>query len=427
MSSKKEPETKEEQKVMTKYDRKMEERKKKEIKDKREAKIWRITGIVLGVVIIAVIAGFITVSVLNKREAVKSPYVTIGDHAVTKLEYYYYYNTTVNSYVTTYSSILSYMGFDPEKDYNEQQYSEDLTWKDMFDQMTVSQIQQTKVLVDDAMANNFTYDDTEDYDSTASGIESGAEAAGTALGDFYKTTYGEYATESNIAPFVKEGLLASAYYDDLITKNAPTPEEVKTYYEENKQDYDKVDYRSFVFTADVAEDAAEDDITAQMQATEEKANAMMEARKAGEDFEALCLENATEEEKANYEPEDTEYSLSEGKKYSGISSSISGWLYEDNRAEGDLTVLADETNHQYTVVEFVKRYYDEADDATISNTISTDRVAEYITKLTESYPVADNKGELKYLTVDNSAETEDTTAAEDTAATEDTTTEDAAQ
>lgn len=407
MAKNNKPQTENVQKVQTRYERRMEERKKKEEKDKRDEKLMRIGAIVVCFGIVAAITASITISVLNKNAALKGTYITVGDHNLTKLEYDYYYNTASNNYVNTYGSLLSYMGLDATLPYDEQQYSDTMTWKDMFDQMAVEQIQQTKALADDAAAKGFTYDDTEDYANLLSNISEGAATAGVNLGDFYQSTYGDYATESNMQPIIKEGLLAAAYYDELIAQNAPTDGEIDTYYEENKQSYDRVDYRSFIFKADIAEDASEEDITAAMADINRQAEAMKEERQAGADFKELCLSNASEEEKAAYEDTETDASLSEGVYYSGTPGVIADWLYEDGRAEGDITVIEDEANNQYYVVEFINKYYDEADDANISNTIASDRTAEYITGLMEGYTVTDHKGDLKYLTVETATETEE--------------------
>lgn len=409
MAKNNKPQTENVQKVQTRYERRMEERKKKEEKDKRDEKLMRIGAIVVCFGIVAAIAASITISVLNKNAALKGTYITVGDHNLTKLEYDYYYNTASNNYVNTYGSLLSYMGLDATLPYDEQQYSDTMTWKDMFDQMAVEQIQQTKALADDAAAKGFTYDDTEDYANLLSNISTGAANAGVNLGDFYQSTYGDYATESNMQPIIKEGLLAAAYYDELIAQNAPADEEIDAYYEENRQSYDKVDYRSFIFTADIAEDAGEEDITAAMADANKQAEAMKEERQGGADFRELCLSNASQEEKAAYEDTETDASLSEGAYYSSTPGPIADWLYEDGRAEGDITVIEDEANNQYYVVEFINKYYDEADDANISNTIASDRTAEYITSLMEGYPVTDHKGDLKYLTVETPEETEEQT------------------
>lgn len=383
MAKKKQPQTGNEQKVQTKYERKMEQRRKQEERDKREAKILRIGATIVGVLLVAVIVGSIAYSVMNKRAIMKDAYITVGDYEVTKLEYDYYYNTSLNSY----SSILSYMGMDASTDLASEQYSEDMTWKDLFDQTAVEQIKQTKALIDDAAANGFTYDTTEDYETTINNIQSSAETAGLTIEQYYKAYYGDYATKENMEPFIKEGLLASAYYNHLKEENVPTEQEIKDYYEANVQNYDRVDYRSFTVTADVAKDASEEDTDRAMMDAKNKADAMMEARQGGADFKELCLENASEEEKATYEDTQTDASLREGAYYSSTTTLIGDWLYEEGRTEGDIAVIEDMTNHQYYVVEFISRYYDEADDENISSTISSNRASEYLNGLRENYEV----------------------------------------
>ncbi len=434
MAKNKEPQKDVEQKVKTKYERKMEERKKQEIKDKRKTRIMQVGAIVIGVGIIAAIAGSIVISTVDKHNAINSPYVTIGSYEITEPEYNYYYSATVNNYVFTYSPILSYIGLDTSVDFDEQQYSDNLTWKDLFDQMTVEQIKQTKALLDDAAAHEFTHDTTEEYANILSSFSSSAESQSLSLSDFYTTSYGPYATEKRLEPYIKDNILAEAYYNELLSQNVPTDQEIKDYYAEHTQEYDKVDYKSFIVKADIAEDATDEDIERAMLEAKKKADAMMEARQAGEDFKALALENAAEEDKETYQDTETDATLNEGRVYSGIVSTISGWLFDEGRAEGDVTVLEDTTDHQYYVLEFINRYYDDATDSTISDTISAERVAQYITGLEESYAVTDNKGDLKYLTVDLSAETtedaataEDTTGAEDTTAGEDATEADTAE
>lgn len=404
MSKNNKPQVNGEQKVQTKYDRKMEARRKKEEQDKKEAKAMRIGAITVGILIVAAIVGSVIISVSNKKSALEDTYVTIGNHEITKVEYDYFFSGTVNNYMETYSSYLALMGLDPTKDLDTQQYDENATWKDYFDRMTVEQIKQMKALADDAKANNFVYDDTESYANMVSSVTAGAEAQGVSVADYYKTLYGTYATEQNVEPFIREGLLASAYYSHLTEQNAPTDSEIAEHYAANVQEYDKVDCRSFAIKADIAEGATEEDIKKAMEEAKGKADAMMEARKAGEDFEALCIANATEENKATYEDEATEASLIEGAYYIGTPSAISGWLYEDGRAEGDITVIEDTASNQYYIVEFIKRYFDEADNEEISQTLANDRTTEYVEGLKKQYEVVDNTGDLKYLLIEDSTE-----------------------
>ncbi len=403
MAKNKKPQTNSGNKARTKYEIKMEERKKQEEKDKRDAKMLRIGSIAICAVIIAAIVISIAASIMNKKAATKDAYVTIGNHSVTKLEYDYYYSLLKSNYMTNYASILSYMGVDASQDLDNQQYTEEMTYKDYFDQLTVDQLKQTKALADDAKANQFSYDDAEDYANILSGIEAGAKAAGVSESNYYTSMYGKYATKKNIEPFIREGLLAEEYYNYLIEQNTPGEQEIKDYYAENVQNFDRVDYHSFSFPANAGADASEEDLNKAMADAKNKADAMMKARKEGTGFKELCHENASEENKAVYENEETNPSLREGAYYSSTPQSISGWLYEDGRKEGDIAVLEDADNNQYYVVEFVKRYYDEADDENISNMISSEKVSEYIQGKMENYTVTDLKGELKYLTLEDAA------------------------
>ncbi len=409
MSKKDTPEVNTPQKVQTKYDRKMEARKQQKLKEQREEKITKAVTGVIGIGLVAVIIISVAVSIISKNNAVNGTYVKIGEHELSQVEYDYYYQTTVNNYLTSYASILPYFGVDTSVDFDKQEYmGSGMTWKDMFDEMTVEQIKQNKAMVDDAKKTGFTYDATEDYADFVSNIEQGAESSGLSVKQYYKDNFGDYATEKNIETFIKESLLAGAYYNELITQNAPAEDEIKAYYEENKQSYDRVNYRSFAFQAEVEEGAAEDAVSAAMDEAEKKADAMLKERENGADFEQLCIENASEDVKADYEDTQTEHCLSEGRNYSGITSSaVAAWLFEEGRSQGDLTVIRDDNAQVCYVVEFAERYFDEADNTAISNTIASQKAADYINGLVENYQVVDVKGELKYLTIpEQDAETE---------------------
>jgi hypothetical protein len=427
MAKKAVPEVKEEQKVLTRYDKKMAARKAQEEKDRRDEKIFKIVTSCLGILIVLGVVIGITTSIVKKQTALKGTYIQVGDRKVSQLEFDYYYNAAVNNYLSTYGSLISYMGLDTTQDFAEQSYSDTMSWKDMFDQLAVQQMTQVFALTDDAEANSFVYDDTEDYEDRVSGFAEAAETAGYTEAEYYKTIFGQYATKKNVAPFIKEGLLASAYYNYLTEENAPTSEEIQEYYQENPQNYDKVDYRSFIFNADVEEDADEDAIAAAMEEIKEKADAFLTERKNGSDFEELCIENASEEDKANYEDTETEYCLSEGQYRAYTASAISDWLYDDTRKEGDIEVIEDTDNHRCYVVEFVSRYYDaEESDAEISEILSSDSTTSYISALMENYEVTDKKGKLKYLTAasedtqESTEDTEETETTEETESTEET-------
>ena len=122
------------------------------------------------------------------------------------------------------------------------------------------------------------------------------------------------------------------------------------------------------------------------------------------------------------------FELTESAKYAAVPSSAAEWLFDDARAEGDIQVFTDDSTSNVYVVQFVKKFYDEANDETISSSLASQTVSAQLQEVADSYEVVDVKGDLKYLTIPETA-TEDTTTgdtAEDTATTDDATATDEA-
>lgn len=390
------------QEYKTKYDRKMAERAMEKKKEERQLKIMKIVGVILCAAVVVAIAAPIISNVVKKQQALNGTYVKIGDHELSELEYDYYYYSAVNNYINTYGSFISYLGLDTSVDFDKQQYDETKTWKDYFDQMTVDeQIKPIFALLDEAQKNGFTYDAAEDYDAYVASIQEAADNAGVSLSDYYRNYFGPYATASNVEAFIKNGYIASAYYEQLVADNAPTTEEVKTYYDENRNAYDQVDYKSIAFeTPEFEEDATD----------EEKAKDLEDRQKQAEDVLAQIENGDTVDG----------FELTEGAKYSAVPSSAAAWLFDDERAEGDIQVFTDDSTSNVYVVQFVKKFYDEANDETISSSLASQTVSAQLQEVADRYEVVDVKGDLKYLTIPETT-TEDTSAgdtAEDTAATD---------
>lgn len=411
------------EKPMTKYDRKMEARRLQAEKEKKaRIRAWITGGAVVAVILAAVLYSSLS-GVFAKKAALNDTYISVGEHDLTKLEYDYFYSSIVNNYLTTYASILPYIGLDTSTDFSEQMYDENLTWKDAFDQMTVEQVRQIKALVDDAKKQNFDYDTDADYAAFQTDFAETADEAGVSEEEYYTAVYGTYATESNVAEFIKETLLASAYRDHLTEQNTPSDEDIDAYYEENKKEYDKVDYYAVAFAADVAEDASDDEAKAAMEKEKSRAEEMKRRLEAGEDFETLSEEyfpaEADEEETGEEEdadPEETEETEAHRKTttYTYVADAYGDWLYDESRKSGDLTVAEDEENHTYHVVKFMERIYDEDSKENISSKLASEKVNEYVEALLSSYEVKDVKGDLKYLTVPKTGEGDDADGADGT-------------
>lgn len=366
-----------EQKVMTKYDRKVQKRKEEKEKEKKEERISTTVGIVFLVALVCLVASFPIRTYLATHET----YVVINGEEVNKVEFDYVYNTSKNNYITQYGSYLSYFGLDTSKDLSTQMYSETLTWKDYFEQNAVESLKQNKALMAEAKAAGFTYDTTDEYNTFKETIKTSAAAAGVSDKEYVRSIYGSYATMGRIEEYVKNDMVMNAYYQKLQEDNAPSDDEIQSYYEENKATYDSVDYRLTTIEADLptepteladpVEETAADttgttDGTAAADSTQDTAYQPSDAEIAKAMEDARVLADDAEQTVAK------DGEAHENEKKSSVNYLISDWLFDDARKAGDTTVITNDNSHCYYVVAFEKRYLDETPSADVRVIIPTE-------------------------------------------------------
>ena len=366
-----------EQKVMTKYDRKVQKRKEEKEKEKKEERISTTVGIVFLVALVCLVASFPIRTYLATHET----YVVINGEKVNKVEFDYVYNTSKNNYITQYGSYLSYFGLDTSKDLSTQMYSDTLTWQDYFEQNAVESLKQNKALMAEAKAAGFTYDTTDEYNTFKETIKTSAATAGVSDKEYVRSIYGSYATMGRIEEYVKNDMVMNAYYQKLQEDNAPSDDEIQSYYEENKATYDSVDYRLTTIEADLptepteladpVEETAADttgttDGTAATDSTQDTAYQPSDAEIAKAMEDAKVLADDAEQTVAK------DGEAHENEKKSSVNYLISDWLFDDARKAGDTTVITNDNSHCYYVVAFEKRYLDETPSADVRVIIPTE-------------------------------------------------------
>lgn len=366
-----------EQKVMTKYDRKVQKRKEEKEKEKKEERISTTVGIVFLVALVCLVASFPIRTYLATHET----YVVINGEEVNKVEFDYAYNTSKNNYITQYGSYLSYFGLDTSKDLSTQMYSDTLTWQDYFEQNAVESLKQNKALMAEAKAAGFTYDTTDEYNTFKETIKTSAAAAGVSDKEYVRSIYGSYATMGRIEEYVKNDMVMNAYYQKLQEDNAPSDDEIQSYYEENKATYDSVDYRLTTIEADLptepteladpVEETAADttgttDGTTATDTTQDTAYQPSDAEIAKAMDDAKVLADDAEQTVAK------DGEAHENEKKSSVNYMISDWLFDDARKAGDTTVITNDNSHCYYVVAFEKRYLDETPSADVRVIIPTE-------------------------------------------------------
>lgn len=370
------------EKVVTKYDRKMQKRKEEE---RKEAKRRFITKWVC----IAVLAGIILGSgtaIGIKLNRIYNDYIEVDNDKISQIEFDFYYgiaktnnlNTTLYGTMTYGDYYTSYMGYKTSQSDKSQEYSTDYTWYDYFSNSAVTTIKETKALLEDADANGFTYDnESADYDEFIGQLKDAANEADTSYSDYLKQLFGKRATEKRVKEFLKDYLKSTAYQEQLSDTLAATDSEVSEYYQDNKDTYDKFEYRIFTVKAESSD-------SADMADAKDTADSFASGVSSELDFINQCRKYA---EAGDDTYADDAASLVTETKKSSIESACADWVASSDRKEGDITVIEDTENECYYVVYYISRSYDGSDDDTIKSTLLNQKYSEYIKKYTDEYSV----------------------------------------
>jgi len=349
------------EKVVTKYDLKMQRRKEQKEKELREKRISTIIGMVAVAAVVCLVASF----PIRSWITVNGTYIEVGGEKVTRPEFDYNYGLVSNNFISQYyTTYLYYLGVDLTGDLSTQMYSSTLTWQDYFDQLAVDNISRNKALLREGKAAGFTYDVTEDYQEYLDTLKSAAEEAGVTQKAYLKELYGAYATESRLKPYIEDALYAIAYSETITEKLTPSQEEIQAYYDENKEGYDSVDYYLLTVDAKLPEEPTElaDPVDEEAEAA---ADGEEQAYQPSEAEIAAAMEAAKAEADEALDTVKTEGELSTNVKRASATSLLRGWLFDEERKAGDSTVIEDTSGHRYYVVEFENRYLDHATTADI--------------------------------------------------------------
>ena len=355
-----------ESKVMTKYDRKMQAYQEQE----KKARAQKMRGNIIGIAVLVIVAAFVLSFPIRNYLAVNGTYIVVGGEKVTKVEFDYHYAMAKTAFLAQSGYYLSMMGMDTST-IDSQMYSEDLTFGDYFDQQAVNNIRNTRALAAEAQAAGFTYSTDEKYQEAMADLRDRAAESGMTLNKYLKSILGSYATQSRLERVIREELLTSAYYDQVSEASEPSDDEIDSYYDENKDSYDVVDYYMTTVEAELPTEAPDGSVTldddgnevAYQPTEEEIAVAMEAAKKEAGDAVAFAM---------------TEDDFQEAQSNSAVNYLIRSWLFDETRVEGDTTVVEDATNHRYLAVRFDRRYRVETPTADIRAIITESADAQSI-------------------------------------------------
>lgn len=254
--------------------------------------------------------------------------VEINDKTYTTAEFNYYYFSSYYTFCNTYGSYLSYM-LDTTKPLDSQQYSEDMTWADYFKDQAKTSITQVQMLCDAAEEAGFTLDEerSKAIDDTIDGLDDAAEEAGfSSVKKYLVAGYGKGMTVDIMRKCLTNYYLANAYYEEVYNGFSYSDEELETYYTENADNFDFIDYTYYLVSAEADDEGNVSEEA--MAAAKETADTIVADVDSLETFEAHVAaigDDAT-----------ASTTTAQGSK---LNSSISEWLLDPSRVEGDTTTI----------------------------------------------------------------------------------------
>ena len=234
--------------------------------------------------------------------------VTVEGESYSAAEVSYYYHNAYNSIVN--SKYASLYGIDKNTSLSQQnlndtakmmlRVSEDMTWDAYFRDAAKKSLIQLTMLKKGAAEKGMTFNDDmqKEVDRTVETFSTYAKKAGYSTSAYLKLMYGNNMTMSTFKSILKDTLLASHYQQDYIDSLTYTDEEVETYYNEHKNNFDVADYEYIYFkgTADSTKDAdgntvkpTDEENAAAKEAASANANAALEAVRNG-----LLMEKAAD-------------------------------------------------------------------------------------------------------------------------------------
>ena len=360
-------------------------RAKENVKSKQRKKL--ITTVAAIVVIVLIVLGVVFNSNLfyTGTTALK-----IGDTNYTTADFNYeYFNTYYNTYTSLQNSYGSYasMFLNTNESLDKQQYSEDQTWDEHFEEEAITQLKQMTILNDMADAENWELNAEQKAEIEAnidSLKTSAAQANYTDYRAYIRALYGKGFTEERLRKLLQKSYRATYYSQYLSDKwmNSYSDAELDEYYDSVSSDYDLVSFMSYTVNAEEDEENGIDAESAKAQA-----KTIADEIKAARDqatFADAVYRFAPEDEKAAYEKEDA--CLHRYAAPAGINNTEwRSWLTDPARQAGDTTIIEFSTGyHVLLFLESSDNSYELVNFRGITINVGTDEETGEITDATRA-------------------------------------------
>ncbi|UOO37021.1 hypothetical protein IZU99_07015 [Oscillospiraceae bacterium CM] len=310
---------------------------------------------VIAFAVLFLLAIFINSDLLRQ----KFPAVTVDGVKYAAADFNYYFE---NAYMQYYS-LMSNAGMtdylpDSQTSLKSQIYNKDTgeTWAAFFESTALEQMKNDTKIYKEALNAGYTLssDEKQQIDDQLAQMKTQYALYGyTSLDQYLKVVYGKGMDEKTYRKNAERTLLISSYAEHVKTSFTYTPDELETYYQENKNDLDMFTYRVFFVEAATVDASLYSDEAAYKQAQTaalDEAGVTAKAYAAKITSEKSFIAQAKAYDPVVYEQVDSTKSETEGIS---LSSDYADWLKDASRRAGDVEAVA--TSGGYEVVLFVGR------------------------------------------------------------------------
>ena len=271
-----------------------------ELKVKAQKKKKTIAGIIT-VAACFVVAAAITAGLLLHNSRVNSGYYLRQEKEAVKTEnlsisaatFTYFLNYQYQSFLNNNADSLASYGIDPTISPREQEAPDgsDGTFFDYIVGITRKNLEEIFALAERAKKEGVTLGAEEEKQIATffETIKKGAENSKISEQEYIDAVYGKGINKDDIEQGLRLSILASKYYDTFIDSLNYTQEQKDKFFEENKNDFLAVNYKTYTFTPNItSEMTAEQEQTAIKEA-EACANKLSKAKNP-EEFDAILTQ-----------------------------------------------------------------------------------------------------------------------------------------
>lgn len=348
----------------------------KDIVIKKE-KVTAALASIIAVIVIAVLVllGVRYYTVPNSDEKMNPGNIalTVENTDVSVGMYNYYYGRVVYEY-TSYA-VYGYYDLDTTADFANQ-YTVDndgneISWLDFFKQETINRIRNNTIYYELGQEAGVTLTDAqkEKIETQLDSISQAASDANMGVNEYIAQNYGANCGLATLRKFLEQYNIASGYYYQNQIKNRPSDEEVNSYLEEHKQEYESCTYALLEMNYDTTDESTK---AASIEAIKKYASEVtdVESMKAilpeasASVIERFIAAGYFEDTDAAVEAltETIENTQSKEDVAGNFSDEIADWLFSADTAVGSTNYYAREENGvAYLILKTNQPFLDETE------------------------------------------------------------------